>query len=164
VVGFHNFSRFSYKHATSHINHYKRILRTSPTLDPSVEQPRIYTMAVPRSDSAHVESRLTSGFLVHGDPAEFSPGKWQTGTLPQRHLETHLDVLIVGAGLAGLMTALECWRKGHNIVGILERSEGPMYAGKLPQRAWRQERGRAESCCRRYHHHQPVGRVDTGRI
>jgi NADPH-dependent 2,4-dienoyl-CoA reductase/sulfur reductase-like enzyme len=74
---------------------------------------------------------LTSGFLIAGDPAEFNPERWGTGTLPQRHLETNLDVLIIGAGLAGLMTALECWRKGHNVVGILERSEGPVYAGKL---------------------------------
>ncbi|KAH8701949.1 hypothetical protein BGW36DRAFT_394719 [Talaromyces proteolyticus] len=45
--------------------------------------------------------------------------------LLERHPETHVNVLIVGAGVGGLMTALECWRKGHNIVGILERNKGP---------------------------------------
>ena len=76
------------------------------------------------------DGRLTSGFLVSGDPAEFDPERWPTGRLPKRDPETHLKVLIIGAGLAGLVTALECWRKGHNVVGILERSNGPMYAGK----------------------------------
>jgi 2-polyprenyl-6-methoxyphenol hydroxylase-like FAD-dependent oxidoreductase len=38
-------------------------------------------------------------------------------------------MLIVGAGIGGLMSTLECWRKGHNVVGILERQEGPVYSG-----------------------------------
>jgi heterodisulfide reductase subunit A-like polyferredoxin len=71
-------------------------------------------------------------FIVEGDKHEFDPEKW-VGTsrdgLPKRHPETHVDVLIVGAGVGGLMTALECWRKGHNVVGILERSSGPNYSG-----------------------------------
>lgn len=33
-----------------------------------------------------------------------------------------IDVLIIGTGLAGLVAALECVRKGHN-VRVLERSE-----------------------------------------
>ncbi|EXJ61960.1 hypothetical protein A1O7_02392 [Cladophialophora yegresii CBS 114405] len=70
-----------------------------------------------------------SGYFVDGNPCDFDPEWWEPGTLPKRHPETHLDVLIVGAGLAGLMTALECWRRGHNVVGILERSHGPVYAG-----------------------------------
>jgi NADPH-dependent 2,4-dienoyl-CoA reductase/sulfur reductase-like enzyme len=49
--------------------------------------------------------------------------------LPNRHPETGIDVLIVGAGMGGLMATLECWRKGHNIVGILERNNGPVYSG-----------------------------------
>lgn len=48
----------------------------------------------------------------------------------QRHPETGIDVLIVGAGMGGLMSALECWRKGHNIVGVLERNDGPVYTGE----------------------------------
>lgn len=28
------------------------------------------------------------------------------------------------------MSALECWRKGHNVVGVLERNEGPVYTGE----------------------------------
>ena len=34
---------------------------------------------------------------------------------------TGIDVLIVGTGLAGLVAALECTRKGHN-VRVLERN------------------------------------------
>ena len=71
-------------------------------------------------------------FLVIGDKDEFDPEKWASSSqegLPRRHPETHVDVLIVGAGYTGLMTALECWRKGHNVVGILERSKGPNYSG-----------------------------------
>ena len=48
----------------------------------------------------------------------------------KRYPETGISVLIVGAGIGGLMTALECWRKGHS-VKILERSAGPVYTGEL---------------------------------
>ncbi|KUI64703.1 6-hydroxynicotinate 3-monooxygenase [Cytospora mali] len=73
-------------------------------------------------------------FIVEGDKDEFSPERWTSSShneLPKRDPETHVNVLIVGAGLGGLMTALECWRKGHNVVGILERSQGPNYHGDL---------------------------------
>ncbi|KAG9229995.1 putative monooxygenase [Amylocarpus encephaloides] len=72
-------------------------------------------------------------FFVDGDKAEFDPANW-TGPqtrLPRRGQQTGVNVLIVGAGLAGLTCALECWRKGHHIVGILERNHGPNYAGDL---------------------------------
>lgn len=75
---------------------------------------------------------ISAQYLATGDPDEFLPHKWSSklpNNLPKRSSETHLNVLIVGAGPAGLMTALECWRKGHNVVGILERSLGPVYAG-----------------------------------
>ncbi|KAJ9605933.1 hypothetical protein H2200_009782 [Cladophialophora chaetospira] len=74
---------------------------------------------------------LGSGYFVDGNSSDFEPDKWQAGNLPERHPETHINVLIIGAGLAGLMTALECWRRGHNVVGILERSQGPVYAGDI---------------------------------
>jgi hypothetical protein len=83
---------------------------------------------------------------VAGDKHEFDPERWQTPKqlyhnglgesaatgstgLPKRYPETGIDVLIVGAGMGGLMTALECWRKGHNVVRILERNDGPVYSG-----------------------------------
>ena len=73
-------------------------------------------------------------FIVVGDEDEFDPEKWKSSDqdrLPKRHPDTHINMLIVGAGYAGLMTALECWRKGHNVVGILERNRGPNYSGPL---------------------------------
>ena len=75
---------------------------------------------------------MGSTFFVGGDKDEFDPARWALNSpncLPERSPETHLNVLIVGGGPAGLMTALECWRKGHNIVGILERTNGPIYTG-----------------------------------
>jgi NADPH-dependent 2,4-dienoyl-CoA reductase/sulfur reductase-like enzyme len=96
---------------------------------------------------------LIFGTNVAGDKNEFDPLLWKddrmngineaNGTnqkngsstnsrFPNRHPNTGIDVLIVGAGMGGLMTALECWRKGHNIVGILERSDGPVYSGIHP--------------------------------
>ena len=47
----------------------------------------------------------------------------------KRYPETGISVLIVGSGIGGLMSALECWRKGHTIQ-ILERSAGPVYSGE----------------------------------
>ncbi|PLB33951.1 uncharacterized protein BDW47DRAFT_113132 [Aspergillus candidus] len=44
-----------------------------------------------------------------------------SGTLPERLPQTGISVLIVGGGVAGLLAALECWRKGHD-VRILEKS------------------------------------------
>lgn len=44
-----------------------------------------------------------------------------------------IDVLIVGTGLAGLVAALECLRKGHN-VRVLERNADINTAGKEPWR------------------------------
>lgn len=75
-------------------------------------------------------------FFVDGDKEEFDPEKW-TGLdnqLPRRGKNTGVNVLIVGAGLAGLTCALECWRKGHNVVGILERNKGPNYSGEFLMR------------------------------
>ena len=43
--------------------------------------------------------------------------------------KTGIDVLIVGTGLDGLVAALECTRKGHN-VRVLERNADINTAGK----------------------------------
>jgi cation diffusion facilitator CzcD-associated flavoprotein CzcO len=47
---------------------------------------------------------------------------------PHPEPSTGISILIVGAGVGGIMTALECWRKGHT-VRILERSQGPVETG-----------------------------------
>ncbi|KAH8898297.1 putative monooxygenase [Thozetella sp. PMI_491] len=44
------------------------------------------------------------------------------------HPPTGISVLVVGAGVGGLMTALECRRKGHD-VRVIERAPGPSTAG-----------------------------------
>ncbi|PHH89549.1 hypothetical protein CDD83_5808 [Cordyceps sp. RAO-2017] len=73
-----------------------------------------------------------ASFFAVGDKHEFDPEKWTSATpLPRRDDETQIKVLIVGAGFGGLMAALECWRKGHDVVGILDRNEGPNYSGDL---------------------------------
>lgn len=85
---------------------------------------------------------------IASDKDEFDPEHWtSTGTsngnrLPTRHPETGISVLIVGAGMGGLMAALECWRKGHTVVGILERNEGPVYSGTLSTLAFLYSRAR----------------------
>lgn len=43
-----------------------------------------------------------------------------------------IDVIVVGTGLAGLVAALECVRKGHN-VRVLERNASINTAGEGPQ-------------------------------
>jgi hypothetical protein len=90
-----------------------------------------YLLAVSETEIEYKMSQHQ--FIVAGDPHEYDPEKWASipNSLPKRAPETHVNVLIVGAGFGGLMTALECWRKGHNVVGILERSQGPNYSGWL---------------------------------
>lgn len=77
-------------------------------------------------------------YFAVGDKHEFDPEKWThngdtagSDLLPKRDPESHVKVLIVGAGFAGLTAALECWRKGHSVVGILERNQGPNFSGDL---------------------------------
>jgi hypothetical protein len=94
----------------------------------------------------------TTSLFVFGDKDEFDPERFSdarnsgihevngaangekggsdTMRFPNRHPETGINVLIVGAGIAGLMAALECWRKGHNVINILERNDGPIYTGE----------------------------------
>ena len=51
------------------------------------------------------------------------------GNLPERLSPTGISVLVVGAGIAGLMTALELWRKGND-VRIIERTASRVQSGK----------------------------------
>ena len=52
-----------------------------------------------------------------------------TTDCPKRCPATDISVLIVGAGVAGLMAALECWRNGHE-VRIIERSPEQVTTGE----------------------------------
>lgn len=45
-----------------------------------------------------------------------------------RYPRTGLDIVIVGAGLGGMMAAIECWRKGHE-VQIIEKESALSTAG-----------------------------------
>lgn len=45
-----------------------------------------------------------------------------------RYPRTGLDIIIVGAGLGGMMAAIECWRKGHE-VQIIEKESGLLATG-----------------------------------
>ena len=72
----------------------------------------------------------TTALFTVGDKDEFTPERFSgDNAKPPRHAETGINVLIVGSGVSGLMTAMECWRKGHNVVKILEKNEGPIYTG-----------------------------------
>ena len=61
-------------------------------------------------------------------PASNAPGPDQIDMLPRQQPPTGISVLIIGAGVGGIMSALECWRKGHTI-RLLERSRGPVETG-----------------------------------
>jgi len=50
------------------------------------------------------------------------------GNLPKRSQPSGISVLIVGAGVGGLVAALECWRKGHE-VRIIEKSPARLTSG-----------------------------------
>ena len=52
----------------------------------------------------------------------------------QRYPENGIKVIIVGAGNGGLNAALECWRKGCEVV-VLEKNDSLSPLGK-PIRSW----------------------------
>ena len=47
----------------------------------------------------------------------------------ERHPSNGISVLVVGAGIAGAMSALECWRRGCE-VQIIEKQPGIDPAGR----------------------------------
>lgn len=49
-----------------------------------------------------------------------------------RYPPTGIKVLVVGGGIAGYTTALECWRKGHT-VQLLERNDDNSPIGMFPR-------------------------------
>ena len=79
-------------------------------------------------DPVHTATKKLDG-ITNGFTNGAQNGSSIPSSLPNRHPETGIDVIIVGAGFGGLMTALECWRKGHNIVKILDRNDGPVMSG-----------------------------------
>lgn len=54
-----------------------------------------------------------------------------SSSLPTRRPPTGLSVLIAGAGIGGLVAALELWRHGFS-VRIIEKTASPSSLGKLP--------------------------------
>lgn len=94
-----------------------------------LEYPSSIVLILPFTPEIIMAQHVTAN--ITGDKYEFDPERWTTTNprLPKRQPETGIDVLIAGAGIGGLITALECWRKGHNIIGILEQKDGPVYSG-----------------------------------
>ena len=74
--------------------------------------------------SFHSFSTMGS-IAVESKPAGLEPAT--LGSYPS----SGIDVLIVGTGLAGLTAAIECTRKGHNVL-VLERHDSINTAGKPP--------------------------------
>ena len=76
-------------------------------------------------------TKMANGLVSHGTHHhENGDAATNMASTAKRYPETGITVLIVGSGIGGLMSALECWRKGHSIQ-ILERSAGPVYTGEL---------------------------------
>lgn len=50
------------------------------------------------------------------------------GTAPPN--SSGIKVIIVGLGLAGLTAAIECYRKGHSVIG-LEKTPKPTHLGRF---------------------------------
>lgn len=66
--------------------------------------------------------------MVIPDPATMD----LRGNLPERSSLSGISVLIVGAGVGGLVACLECWRKGHK-VQIVEKSPSRLTSGTWPR-------------------------------
>ena len=73
---------------------------------------------------------IVNGLVSHDTRHHENGDATNIASTLKRYPETGISVLIVGSGIGGLMSALECWRKGHSI-RILERSAGPVYTGEL---------------------------------
>jgi NADPH-dependent 2,4-dienoyl-CoA reductase/sulfur reductase-like enzyme len=71
--------------------------------------------------------RIDESVAESSDKADFGNGEQPA---VKRYAESGINILIVGAGIGGLLSALECWRKGHS-VQVLERSSRPVLTGKL---------------------------------
>ena len=100
-------------------------------LNPSL--PRFPRDKVTMAIHAKESTSLANGSGDHGTSSNGN-GDAATGMASKlkRYPETGISVLIAGSGIGGLMTALECWRKGLS-VEILERSAGPVFTGEMQQ-------------------------------
>lgn len=74
---------------------------------------------------------FTSGDLADYQPAPPPPSDAHLANpdIPPRAASTGIDVLVVGGCTSGLTAAIECWRKGHTVTRILERSTAPTFTG-----------------------------------
>ena len=84
------------------------------------QQPATYIMSAPlESQSGPVSTSMNESL----------------NRLPERSSPSGISVLIVGAGVAGLMACLECWRNGHE-VRIIEKSPSRLLSGNCPSQQW----------------------------
>ncbi|GKT89018.1 FAD binding domain protein [Colletotrichum tofieldiae] len=77
-----------------------------------------------------LKSNATPSDTAGTEPVEthFKSNQIVDGVL--RYPPTDVKVIIVGGGIAGLFAAVECWRKGHDVV-VVEKGDEISAHGKL---------------------------------
>lgn len=73
-------------------------------------------MTVPQNNLQFTSNHLTN---INGSQS----------IVPEKSAPSGISVLVIGAGVAGLMASLECWRKGHE-VRVIEKSATRILSGK----------------------------------
>ncbi|KAK3720356.1 hypothetical protein LTR37_003767 [Vermiconidia calcicola] len=82
------------------------------------------------SPSAIETNGAHSNGYANGHTNGHSDGWYDDHTETKRYPENGIQVLIVGAGPGGLLSALECWRKGCS-VELIDRSSEPLNTGDV---------------------------------
>ena len=85
------------------------------------------TLRHPAHSIHKAHSTTMSSFTVD---VEIQDATSKAPTTTKRPPRSGISVLIVGAGPVGVYTALECWRKGHD-VRIIERNPSASTQGVL---------------------------------
>jgi hypothetical protein len=107
-----------YKTRPTHSRYFAIQSHISLAIDKLTENqyPSDYKLAIMASSNAQQTPTSNHG----ADTVDRIPERWE---------QSGISILIVGAGVAGLMAALECWRQGHE-VRIIEKSTTRLLSGK----------------------------------